>query len=270
MPTRPKTNRKIGPPSKKNEAIIKRLIAAAKLGLPYGIVATRAGITRETLCQWRSKDADLDRRLEEARAEAAEAAWKQIMAAGETGLPNSWQSTAWRLERSHPESFARPEVQLGVQVNQTTNNNVLVITAEVAEGLQKRAKAIETELEAVDKEYRARRGLAGGANERIREAVREVEATLMSDTAITLPPADQRHPNWWAMLSRGDGTRQISVEAATFIIKTIATDALGPQRASGLKIDLDDGAPTLRDVWDALESVCGPSGWAALVWRGES
>ena len=63
---RPKTNRQRGAPRKKNEAIIKRLIAAAKLGLPYSIVATRAGITRETLCQWRAKDADLDRQLDEA------------------------------------------------------------------------------------------------------------------------------------------------------------------------------------------------------------
>jgi hypothetical protein len=48
-------------------------------------VATRAGISRETLCQWRSQDADLDRQLDEARAEAAELAWKQIMKAGESG-----------------------------------------------------------------------------------------------------------------------------------------------------------------------------------------
>jgi hypothetical protein len=33
MGPRPKTNRKLGPPTKKNEAIIKRLIAAARLGL---------------------------------------------------------------------------------------------------------------------------------------------------------------------------------------------------------------------------------------------
>ena len=89
--------------------------------------------------------------------EAAERAWKQIMAAGETGLPNSWQSTAWRLERSHPESFARPEVQLGVQINNQTNvNNTLIVSMEVGEKLQKRAKAIEEELTKVDEEYKAR------------------------------------------------------------------------------------------------------------------
>jgi hypothetical protein len=102
--------------------------------------------------------------------------------------------------------------------------------------------------------------------------IREAEVTLMSSAsgAITLPAPPSRHPNWWAMLSRGDGHRSITPEAAKYVIKTIATDALGPQRASGLKIDLDDGAPTLRDVWDALESLCGPAGWSALVKRGES
>ena len=80
MLTRPKTGRKLGPPTKKNDAVVKRLIASARLGLPFAIVAQRAGITRETLCQWRSQDATLDRQLDEARAEAAEEAWKKIMA----------------------------------------------------------------------------------------------------------------------------------------------------------------------------------------------
>jgi hypothetical protein len=273
MPTRPKTNRQRGAPCKKNGAIIKRLIAAARLGLPYALVATRAGITRETLCQWRSKDADLDRQLEEARAEAAEEAWRKIMAAGETGLPGAWQSIAWRLERSHPESFARPEIQLNQINNSQTNvNATLVITAEVAEGLQKRAKAMDKELDELTKAHEAKMRNRAGTNG---GQIREVETQLMSSqridgsTPITLPPPTGRHPNWWASLSRGDGTRPISVEAATFIIKTVAVDVLGAQRASGVKIDLDGDTPTLRDVWEALESLCGPSGWAALVKRGE-
>jgi len=69
------------------------------------------------------------------------------MKAGDSGAPGAWQSTAWRLERGFPDSFARPEIQLGVQVNQTTNNNTLVITVEQAEGLQKRTKAMEEEVD---------------------------------------------------------------------------------------------------------------------------
>jgi hypothetical protein len=266
MPTPPKTNRKLGPPTKKNEAIIKRLIAAAKLGLPYALVAARSGITRETLCQWRAKDADLDRRLEEARAEAAEEKWQKIVAAGNRETPGAWQALAWTLERSHPESFARPEIQLGVQINQTTNNNVLVITAEQAEGLQRRTKAIDAEIDKVGEAFLSKRSQANGTG---RDQIREVEAELMADTAIVLPAETGRHPNWWSMLSRGDGHRPITPEAAKWIIETIAKEALGPQRASGVKVDMGDGKLVLRDVWDAINDLCGPSGWAALVKRGE-
>jgi hypothetical protein len=243
-------------------------LATARLGLPLSIVAGRCGISRETLSAWRAADSELDRKIEQARMEGAEQAWRQIMKAGESGAPGAWQSTAWRLERGFPDSFARPEIQLGVQVNnQTTVNNTLVVTAEVADELERRAAPINREIDelirAHEAKMRDRTGIGQGA-------IREVETSLVQAGPITLPPPIGRHPNWWSMLSRGDGARPISVEAAIFIIKTIATDVLGPQRASGVKIDLDGGAPTLRDVWEALESLCGPQGWQALVKRGES
>jgi hypothetical protein len=268
--TRPRTNRKKGPPTKKNEVVIKQVLASARLGLPLKICAGRAGITPETLGQWRSKDAELDRRIEQARMEAAERAWKQIMAAGDTGLPNSWQSTAWRLERSHPESFARPEVQLGVQINQTTVNN-LTITVDDAEKLQKRSRPIDAEVDKIVDTFQAKRNSAdtgGPSGPTNGNHIREVEAELMPSGAstITLPPPTGRHPNWWATLSRGDGHRPITPEAARYIVQTIAVDTLGPQRASGVKIDLGDGPITLRDLWDALETFAG---WQALCKRGE-
>jgi hypothetical protein len=42
-------------------------------------------------------------------------------------------------------------------------------------------------------------------------------------------------------------------------------DALGAQRASQVKIDLDESTLALRDVWDAVQ---GFGGWAALIARG--
>jgi hypothetical protein len=159
MPTPPKTGRKVGCPTKKNEAIIERLITCAALGLPIRIVAQRCGISAETLCQWRSKDADLDRRLDEARAEAAEAAWRKIMEHGESGAPNSWMSVAWRLERSHPESFARPEIQLSHQhfVQTNTHNSLSVtISGEAANALQARSEKVSTEVEKLFKDHTAR------------------------------------------------------------------------------------------------------------------
>lgn len=214
------------------------MLATARLGMPLSFVAIRGGISRETLTQWRAADPEFSARLDEARVECAEEKWKQILASAKKGTPGSWQALAWCLERSHPESFARPEIQLGVQVNSQTNvNNTLVVSMsmEVGEKLQARAKAMEKEISQLSEAYDAKRGLGNGIDEQIRE----VESELMTSgtAAITLPPPTGRHPNWWAMLSRGDGHRPITPEAATFILRTIATDTLGAQRAAGLSID---------------------------------
>ena len=56
-----------------------------------------------------------------------------------------------------------------------------------------------------------------------------------------------------------------TLEAAQYIIKTVAVDALGARRAASLSIDLDSEAPALRDVWDAVQSF---GGWQALIKRG--
>jgi hypothetical protein len=254
-----------GAGSKKTPAAIERGLAVAKEGLPLRFVAGAMGVTFETLSQWR-KDPEFAQALESARTEGVLLKWNQIKKSAEKNPSNSWPAIAWLLERGFPSEFGRPEVQLGLTVNNQTTNNVLVITAEVAEGLQRRTKAIEKELEEVTKAHEAKMRDRAGTG---RDQIREVEATLISSGTITLPPPPSRHPNWWAMLSRGDGSRQISVEASQYVIKTIATDALGTARASGVKIILDDADQTLSDVWDALESLCGPSGWAALVKRGE-
>jgi hypothetical protein len=55
---------------------------------------------------------------------------------------------AWFLERRWPKEFARPEVQLSLSEQHTTNNT-LVVSAEVAEALLKRSKAINTEIDAL-------------------------------------------------------------------------------------------------------------------------
>jgi hypothetical protein len=67
MPTTTRTKKerpgvKRGPPGKKNDAMIERILVTAPLGLPMSIVAGRCGITRETLGQWRAADAELDRK----------------------------------------------------------------------------------------------------------------------------------------------------------------------------------------------------------------
>ena len=53
---------------------------------------------------------------------------------------------AWFLERRYPKEFARPEVQLSMSEHLTTNNT-LIVSAEVAEAILKRSKAITTEID---------------------------------------------------------------------------------------------------------------------------
>jgi hypothetical protein len=49
------------------------------------------------------------------------------------------------LERGFATEFARPEIQLGVQVNQTTNNT-LVISVETANELERPAEPVNEEV----------------------------------------------------------------------------------------------------------------------------
>jgi hypothetical protein len=266
MLTRPKTGRKLGPPTKKNEAIVKRLIATARLGLPYGIVAQRAGITRETLCQWRAADPELDRRLDEARAEAAEEAWRKIMAHGNSDSPNAWQSIAWRLERSHPDSFSRPEIQLSHVHNQSVVNNSLLISFELAKNLESRTAPVRRQVEQLFTSH------TGGRETRSRALVapKNGEPAGMKLPPLTLP-AGKLTSAWWAQLTRGDNTREIERETAIKICRLVAEDVLGKQRAQTIAVEFELSWPVLlRDLHAKLESLCGQRGWDALVKRGKS
>jgi hypothetical protein len=64
------------------------------------------------------------------------------------GQSKGWARIAWFLERRWPKEFARPEVQLSLSESHTTNNT-LVVSAEVAEALLKRSKAINQEVDAL-------------------------------------------------------------------------------------------------------------------------
>jgi len=64
------------------------------------------------------------------------------------GSQRHWSRIAWFLERRWPKEFARPEVQLSMSESITTNNT-LVVSAEVAEALLKRSKAVTTEIDSL-------------------------------------------------------------------------------------------------------------------------
>jgi hypothetical protein len=263
----PKT-KKMGAPSKKDPEAIRRALEVAESGLPLRFIAAAANVSTETLLQWRRNDEKLDRNLESTRLVGVRKKWDAILAAAETNPSNSWSALAWALERGFPSEFGRPEVQLNAQFNSTTttNHNNLTISVEQAEALTKRSRQIDAEIDKSTEAFLARRRLTNG-----RDPVREIETELAPNTTTTtLPPPISRSPNWWRELSRGDGHRGIAPEAAEFILRAVAIDVLGGAKAASLKLDMDEGALELHDVWDTLQELFGPSGMQALVRRGEA
>ena len=267
VPLKPRTGKHAGgAPSKKTPATLDAAVSAARDGLPLRFCAGLAGIRYQSLNEYRKADPDFDQRLETAMSEGVQAKMRKILEAGNRETPGSWQALAWALERAHPSEFGRPEVQLGVQVNQTTNNT-LVITAEAASALEKRIEPINREIDELMRAHEAKRGLG---REGVNGAVREVEvATSLVSGPLTLPPVNQRTASWWRQLSTGDGARRISREAAEYVLRAVAAEVLGTAGIR-LEIDFDGGDQTLSDVWNTLQKLVGPRGWQALVKKGEA
>lgn len=65
-----------------------------------------------------------------------------------------WQGAAWFLERKYPTQFAKPEIQLGVNMSSNITHNTLIVTAEVAREIGDRAKAAEAKIEKLIKDKR--------------------------------------------------------------------------------------------------------------------
>jgi hypothetical protein len=148
MPT--KTKGKRGQPTKKNSLAIKRILKVAASGLPLHFCAQAGNITRETLIQWRKQDPQFDQLLQAARLKAVEQRWRRIekAAKGTEEHPPDWKCDAWALERTYPEHFGRPDLQLSVNQSVSTSSpNIIILGPERAKILstrheQLRAKSI--------------------------------------------------------------------------------------------------------------------------------
>jgi hypothetical protein len=258
----------LGRPTKCTPELEKTLLEAVATGAPYKIACHAAGISEDTFIRWRYENPEFARKVEIAAGKTALEIMKRIRQHGE----ESFQPLAWMMERRYPDCFGRPEVQLnmGLQVNGQQINNTLVISAEVAEKLEKRARKMTAEVDALIEAQQAKRQALYGADnlQPSRTEPRVIETEVVSNQ-ITLPPEAQRTPFWWRQLSRGDGMRVISYEAAIHAIETVTVKVFGIGRASRMQIEFDDSQPKLRDVHAAIEQICGPKGWEALVELGE-
>jgi hypothetical protein len=67
-----------------------------------------------------------------------------------------WQGAAWFLERKYPLQFAKPEVQMNLNMQHNEVHQTLVISAEQAESLVSRVKAVGSQVDTLFKEKRAK------------------------------------------------------------------------------------------------------------------
>ena len=111
-------------PTKRTPAVEKRLLEVIKSGLPLKFVTAAAGISYDTLAGWRNKDPKFAEAVEIARLASVEAQWQAIQKAAEDTDKGrgDWKALAWCLERSHPESFAKPDANGRVPRSQGANS----------------------------------------------------------------------------------------------------------------------------------------------------
>jgi transposase len=122
-------NAGMGAPSKLDDLVAQRIVAAVEVGAPWYMAAAAGGIAPSTLREWKQRARDGEEpyaaflaRLQKAEAAGAVAMLDVIQNAAREG---TWQAAAWTLERRYPKQFAlrRPEPQ------------PLTVTAEEADAL---------------------------------------------------------------------------------------------------------------------------------------
>lgn len=133
-----------GRPSKCTLQLIEVLAKAISDGLPDRFACDVAGISNDTLVEWR-KDPLNDQFSAIVKQAEAERMRKRLLRI-EEGLPG-WQGSAWVLERKYPEHFARPELQVAIKqdVNVTVNHNVNMVTESDLVRLMSLVREVEAE-----------------------------------------------------------------------------------------------------------------------------
>ena len=103
-------NGKSGRPTKATPETLKIIIDAVSEGLTYETSAALAGITYQTLHDWKKKGGqgdpvfvDFAEKLMVAEAEGEYTLLANIRRAGES----QWQASAWILERRYPQRYGR-------------------------------------------------------------------------------------------------------------------------------------------------------------------
>ena len=113
-----------GRPCKRTPALDKALLAAISKGAPYKIACLACGISEDAFTDWRRKDPEFARAVEEASGRMA----LRLLGKIEKQADENFSAAAWLLERRFVEVFARPEVQLNLVHQNNATVNALSIT----------------------------------------------------------------------------------------------------------------------------------------------
>ena len=132
-----------GRPTKRTKKLVTALLEAIAIGAPYKIACASVGLHIDTFFNWRREDPSFNAKVEEVAAKGAIAKLKKITEHGEEGFA----PLAWMLERRYPNEFGRPEVQLGIAIQNNVNTgangkNFEIVVVEDLEfmGLRKRSE----------------------------------------------------------------------------------------------------------------------------------
>jgi hypothetical protein len=141
------------------------MLATARSGLPLKFVAQAGGIAYDVFLDWRGRDPEFDRALEEARLASVQERWEQIMKLGNgtEEKPGAWKALAWSLERTEASSFARPEVQLHLATNIVRNNLTITIAPEEVREIEAQSAPIREKVRQMFAAYRPDRAMVTGS-----------------------------------------------------------------------------------------------------------
>ena len=145
-----------GRPTKRSQGVEEILLEGVEIGLSIARAAALAGITSETYQAWCEKDAELERRVEAARARGIRRALEQLHRLKADG---DSRSITWFLEKMDRENFGpQPAVIAAAQqnnylLNRPTKDQVDEISQFISE--QRRRMALARSLRLSDPEKAA-------------------------------------------------------------------------------------------------------------------
>lgn len=118
------------------------LIKLIKTGTPIKAACAAVGISNGTFYLWmdkgkKAKKGQYKEFYEEVEKAKGEFVARNVAIIQKAGMDGTWQASAWLLERTHPEEFAKRDIEVNM-----TQNNVEVNVNETREKITHRINSI--------------------------------------------------------------------------------------------------------------------------------